>query len=225
VCVYPGTMPARLHMKRLAIISAAAIVTLCIQTACRSSPHPALYQTIEHSAVVGPPVPNDVRRLAVWYPVTSEGYVAYGYSRLEQAVFQLKKQRSWIKVVERRNVDLLTNEQLLQLSGRVADESAMRIGQWLGADSVVLFRIEGPKWRDRLLARFHGTMLPIVVSSKIVSVQSGEVLYHDIVTTMPVPSAGEWGDYAIDYELQPVLRSAMDHALSIAIAHLDQSFR
>jgi hypothetical protein len=161
----------------------------------------------------------------VWYPVTSEGYLAYGYSRLEQAVFQLKKQRSWIKVVERRNIDLLTNEQRLQLSGRVADDSAMRIGQWLGADSVVLFRIEGPKWRDRLLARFHGNMQPIVVSSKIVSVESGEVLYHDIVTTMPVPSTGEWGDYAIDYELQPALRSAMDHALSVAIAHLDQSFR
>jgi hypothetical protein len=68
-------------------------------------------------------------------------------------------------------------------------------------------------------------MQPIVVSSTIISVESGEVLYHDIVTTMPVPSTGEWGDYAIGYDLQPVLRSAMDQALSVAIAHLDQSFR
>ena len=142
-----------------------------------------------------------------------KGYLAYGYSRLEQAVFQLKKQRSWMRVVERRNIELLTDEQRLQLSSRVADDSAMRIGQWLGADSAVLFRIEGPTWRDRLLARFHGNMQPIVVSSKIVSVESGEVLYHDLVTTMPVR------------ELQPALRSAMDHALSVAIAHLGQSFR
>jgi len=171
------------------------------------------------------PVPQHVRRLAVWYPSTSEREAAYGYTRLEQAAFQLKKQRSWIRIVERRNMEALTDEQRLQVSGRVADDSAMRIGKWLGADSMMLFRIEGPTWRDRLLARFYGKMPPVVISSKIISVESGEVLYHDIVTAMPVPQSGEWGDYASDYELQPALRSALDHALSVAIVHLNQSFR
>ena len=171
------------------------------------------------------PVPQHLRRLAVWYPSTSEEDVAYGYSRLEQAAFQLKKQRSWIKIVDRRNIQPLTEEQRFQLSGRVADDSVVRVGKWLGADSMVLFRIDGPTWRERLLARFHGKMQPYVVSIKILSVESGEVLYHDIVTALPVPESGEWSDYSIDYELQPALRSALDHALSVAIAHLNQSFR
>jgi hypothetical protein len=68
-------------------------------------------------------------------------------------------------------------------------------------------------------------MPPFVVSSKIISVESGEVLYHDVVTAMAIPPSGEWSDYASDYELQPALRSALDHALSVAIAHLNQSFR
>jgi hypothetical protein len=160
----------------------------------------------------------------VWYPRTWEQDVAYGYSRLEQAAFQLKKQRSWIKIVERRNIEPLTDEQRLQVSGRVADDSAVRVGKLLGADSMVLFRIEVPSWRDRMLARFYGRMPPVVVSSKIISVENGEVLYHDLVTAMPVPPSGKWGDYASDYELQPALRSALDHALSVAIEHLNQSF-
>lgn len=151
--------------------------------------------------------------------------MVYGYSRLEQAAFQLKAQRSWIKIIERRNIEPLADEQRLQLSGRVGDDSAVRVGKWLGADTLVLFRIDMPTWRERLLARFYGKMPPFVVSSKIISVESGEVLYHDIVTAMPVPASGTWSDYASDYELQPALRSALDHALSVAIAHLNHSFR
>ena len=44
-------------------------------------------------------VPLAVRRLAVWYPPTSEQEMLYGYSQLEHATFQLKTLRSWIKIV------------------------------------------------------------------------------------------------------------------------------
>ena len=213
-------------MKGLAFLAAtAAMVSLWMQTACRPIPDVDVDQAPANLAMIGVPVQQLVRRLAVWYPSTSEPDVAYGYSRLEQAAFQLKTQRSWIKIVERRNIEPLTDEQRLQLSGRVGDDSVVRVGKWLGADSMVLFRIDVPTWRERLLARFYGKMPPCVVSSKIISVESGEVLYHDIVSAMPVPQSGEWSDYASDYELQPALRSALDHALSVAIAHLNQSFR
>lgn len=170
-------------------------------------------------------VPKDVRRLAVWYPQSSERETLYGYGRLEQATFQLKKQRPWIKIVERRDIGQLTEEQRWQLSGRVGDDSAVRIGRWLGADSMILFRIDGPTMRERMLARFYGKMPPFVVSSKIISVESGEVLYHDIVTGIVVPQLSEWNDYASDYELQPAMHTALDHALSVAIVHLTQGFR
>lgn len=219
-------MAARPRRKRLAFLAATAVLfSLWMQPACRPMPHVAVEQAPVDSAMGGFPVPQQVRRLAVWYPRTWDQDVAYGYSRLEQAAFQLKTQRSWIKIVERRNIEPLTDEQRLQVSGRVADDGAMRVGKLLGADSMLFFRIDVPSWRDRLLARFYGKMPPLVISSKIISVESGEVLYDDIVTAMPAPPSGEWSDYASDYELQPALRFALDHALLVAIAHLNQSFR
>ena len=190
--VYHGTMAARPRRKRVVFLAATAVMfSLWVQPACRPTPHVAVDQASVDSAMSGFPVPQQVRRLAVWYPRTWDQDVAYGYSRLEQAAFQLKTQRSWIKIVERRNIEPLTDEQRLQVSGRVADDGAMRVGKLLGADSILFFRIDMPSWRDRLLARFYGKMPPLVVSSKIISVESGEVLYDDIVTAMPAPPSGE----------------------------------
>lgn len=171
------------------------------------------------------PVPKHVRRLAVWYPKTGEQDVAYAYSRLEEATFQLKRQRSWIKIVDRRNVEQLSEEQRFQLSGRVSDDSAIGVGKWLGADTMVVFRIDGPGWRERLLARMYGKMPPVVVSSKVISLESGEVFYHDVVRATPVPVSGEWTDYGSDQELRPAVHAALDQALSSAILHLHRSFR
>ena len=219
-------MSAEPRTQRLISLAATvAVIILWLQTGCRPTPRVAINQAPIDTAMMSDRVPQDVRRLAVWYPRTFEQDMTYGYNRLEHATFQLKKQRPWIKIVERRDLGQLTDELRWQHSGRVEDDSVARIGKGLGADSLVLFRIEGPTMRERMLARFYGTMPPFVVSSKIVSVASGEVLYHNSVTAMAVPQSGEWDDYASDYELQPAMRAALDHALSIAIVHLNQSFR
>jgi len=207
------------------ILVAGAILAFGAATGCRSAPTLADEPPVAHSSLMNVSVPPEVRRLAVWYPRTIERDVAYAYAKLEQATVHLKKQRSWIQIVERRSMEPLTNEQRFQVSGAIADESAVRLGRWIGADAMVLFQIDVPTWRERLLARFHGTMPPLAVSSKVVSVESGEVLYYDLVTTMPVPRSGGWSDYASDYDLQPPLSLALEQALSLAIAHLHQSFQ
>ena len=211
-----------------AVLFAAVLVAgLLLQTGCRP-PTPVAVDpsSVElERSLTDMAVPQHVRRLAVWYPRTGEQDVAYAYSRLEEATFQLKRQRSWIKIVDRHNLDQLTEEQRFQLSGRVADDSAVRVGKWLGADSMVVFRIEGPTWRERMLARMYGKMPPFVVSSKIISLESGEVFYHDVVSATPVPVSGEWGDYGTDNELRPAMHAALDQALSRAILHLHHSFR
>ena len=209
------------------LTATAAVLSLTFATGCRPpTPTPVAIDPVSFDLTTeNVPVPQHVRRLAVWYPKAGELELAYGYSRLEEATFQLKRQRSWIKIVDRRNLDQITEEQRFQLSGRVSDDSAVRVGRWIGADSMVLFRIEGPTWRERLLARMYGKMPPFVVSSKIISLESGEVLYHDVVTAMPVPVSGDWSDYASDNELRPAMHAALDQALSTAILHLHRSFR
>jgi hypothetical protein len=207
--------------------ASAVMLMMSLQTGCRPpTPTPVAVDPASLELMAAElPVPQHVRRLAVWYPKAGDQDLVYGYSRLEEATFQLKRQRSWIKIVDRRNVDQITEEQRFQFSGRVADDSAVRVGQWMGADSMLVFRIDGPTWRDRLLARMHGKMPPFVVSSKIISLESGEVLYHDVVTAAPVPASGEWSDYASDYELRPAMHAALDQALASAIRHLHRSFR
>lgn len=219
-------MPAGPCTQRLMFFATTLVIlTLESQSGCHPTSPTVMSPSSIDTVMMSQRVPQAVRRLAVWYPPTSEQEMLYGYSQLEHATFRLKTLRSWVKIVERRDLNQLTDEQRWQLSGRIGDDSAVGIGRWLGADSMVLFRIEGPTMRERMLARFYGRMPPFVISSKIISVESGEVLYHDIVTAMVTPQAGEWGDYASDYELQPALHAALDRALSMAIAHLTQSFR
>ena len=215
---------------RLAAIfltASVAMLTLSLITGCRPpTPTPVAIDPFSVELMTNDvPVPPHVRRLAVWYPKVGEQDLAYGYSKLEEAIFQLKRHRSWIKIVDRHNLEQVTEEQRFQLSGRVSDESAVRVGRWIGADSMVVFRIEGPTWRERLLGRMYGKMPPFVVSSKIISLDSGEVLYHDVVSATPIPASGEWSDYASDYELRPAMHAALDKALSTAILHLHHSFR
>ena len=223
---YSDTMIVFARTKHVvSVATAVAIFFVWSLTACRLTPSGSVGELSDHSMPNVYRVPSHITRLAVWYPHTGERDVAYGYMKLEQATFQLKQRRLGITIVERRYLETVRDEQRLQLSGPVADDSAMHIGKWLGADSLVMFQIDQPRWRDRLLARFSEQMAPVVVSSKIVSVETGEVLYHDIVRILPVPQLGKWEQYGSDTELQATLRASLDHAVSIAIAHLDQSFR
>ena len=173
------------------------------------------------------PVPSYITRLAIWYPSTEDRDTAYGYMKLEQATFHLKKRRSGIRVVERRYLETVRAEQRLQVSGRVADDTVMHIGKWLGADCLVMFHIDQPRWRDRVLARYSDSerMAPVVVSIKIIAVETGEVLYYDIVRIEPGFPLGKRERYGSDTELQLTVRASLDRAVSVAIAHLDRSFR
>jgi hypothetical protein len=209
-------------IRRLAVLTTFVAVNLFLHAACRAVP-PA--NDVSSTTSLSSSIPLTVNRLAIWYPRTSEKELAYGYARLSQAVFEGKKHRPWLKILERRHIGVVSNELDLQLTGRVADETAISIGRWLGADSVALFQIDGPTWRERILARIQETMPPFTVLSKIISVESGEVLYHDLVTHQPVPESGRWDDYTRDYEVQAALQPALNHALTVAVEHLERSFQ
>jgi hypothetical protein len=206
-------------------IAAAVGVLLCVISlaGCRDAPPPAYSPSSSAPSV--PAIPQDVIRVAVFYPPAQEQDVAYGYAKLELAVLQVKRQRPWLRVLDRRHLVAVTIEQRLQMSVRFSDDSAVRLGRLLGADSIVVFHIDGPSWRDRLLARMHGTMPPVAVTSKVVQVETGEVLYHDMVIRTPVPDSRGWDAYASDYELQPLLRSSLDQSVAEAIDNLHHAFR
>ena len=193
----------------------------CHTTAPSARPVPLSWNTVPSSLLV----PLDVERLAVLYPKTYSRELMEAYTRLEGATFQLKAQRPSLRIVERFNLPSILGEQRLQMGGAVSDETAIRIGRLLGVDSVLIYRIEGPTLRDRLFARYHGDLPPFMVTSKIVRVESAEVVFHNVVITrMAEPTDGASLSLT-ESDMQPLIRAALEHGVAQTVADLWNAFR
>lgn len=167
-------------------------------------------------------IPRDVQRIAVFYPKSANPDMADAYHRLEGETFQLKVHRPDLKIVDRFNLPILRDEQRLQLSNAVAEDSAVRLGRLLGVDSVLIYRIDGPTYRDRLWARRGSDLPPVTVTSKLIRVESGEVLYHRVVVAR-IEDASAWGSAdGVDY--QRLNREAMERGIMQTVSELGRAF-
>jgi hypothetical protein len=134
-----------------------------------------------HSASPLLPIPADVQRIVVLYPHGGTPEWSSAYSRLEGAAFQFKTFRPNLRIIDRSQIPVIVAEQRFQVGGLVSEESAVRLGRMLGVDSVLIYRIDGPTFRDRFVARQHRDLPPVTITSKIVRVESGEIVYHNVV--------------------------------------------
>jgi hypothetical protein len=165
-------------------------------------------------------VPSSIGRLAVVYPHRQSVGLTGTYDRLEGAAFQLKELRPALRIVDRSNLELLLNEHRLELSGAVSDETAARVGRLLGVDGILLYRIEGPTYRDRAFAAFRGYLPPVLVSTKIIMVDSAEVVFHNVVTSaVDDPAADSF------WRLDPSVQAALDRVVAQTITDLKHAFR
>jgi hypothetical protein len=158
-------------------------------------------------------IPRDVQRIAVLYPKSSRPELTEAYNRLEGATFRLKFYRPALKFVDRFDLPRVLDEHRFQLAGGVADDSAVRIGRLLGVDSVLIYRIDVPSLRDRIWARQYSDLPPVTVTSKLIRVESAEILYHNVVTAR-VEDAPGWGWTLADSpDFQRLSRDAMDRGI------------
>lgn len=154
------------------------------------------------------------------YPHRQSVELTGTYDRLEGAAFQLKELRPALRIVDRSNLELLLNEHRLELSGAVSDETAARVGRLLGVDGILLYRIEGPTYRDRAFAVFRGYLPPVLVSTKIIMVDSAEVVFHNVVTSaIDDPAADSF------WRLDPSVQAALDRVVAQTITDLKHAFR
>ena len=163
-------------------------------------------------------VPLTVERLAVLYPRTYNRKLMDAYAQLAGAAFQFKASRPWLHIVERFDLPIIHSEQRFQLSGAVSDETVLGVGRLLGVDSVLLYQIEGPNVRDRILAKLYGELPPFTVTSKVIRVESAEVVYFNVVTVPVVHTDSD------DF-LQPHSQVALDRGIAQTIADLQHAFR
>lgn len=170
------------------------------------------------------PIPRDVQRIAVLYPKSVSPDMADAYNRLEGATFQLKLHRPELKIVDRFHLPTVLEEHRLQLAGAVAEDSAVRIGRLLGVDSVLIYRIDGPSNRDRMWARTHRDLPPVTVTSKVIKVESAEVLYHRIVVAR-IGEPSSWGWSLTDrMDYQQLSRDAIERGIMQTVAELARAF-
>ena len=207
-------------MKRYpALFVFSGILAVLFITSCASQPAHSL-PVVSNTVPETMHVPFSIGRLAVMSPQRPNSELSHTYSLLEGAVFQLKELRPALRIVDRANLQLLLNEQRLELSGSVSDETAVQVGRILGVDGVLLYRIEGPTYRDRAFAAFKGYLPPVLVSTKIIMVDSAEVVFHNVVTS-------SIDDVAEDsfWLLEPSVQAALDRVVAQTITDLKHAFR
>ena len=170
-------------------------------------------------------IPPDVQRLAVMYPRGANPEWSSAYSRLEGAAFQLKAHRPTLRIVDRSHMPTVYTEQRFQVGGLVSDESAVRIGQMLGVDSVLIYRIDGPTLRDRFWARQHSDLPPITVTSKIIRVESAEVVYYNVVPARVEGADGSGWFLSDNVDYQRWSREALDRGITQTVSDLRRAFQ
>lgn len=203
------------------VMTVLSAMALCVAAGCHSSPPSAVRHTVPSTVMV----PRSVERLAVLFQTPSDRDQRDAYSRLEGAVFQLKELRPAIRIFDRANLEQVLGEQRFQLSGPVAEETAVRAGRMLGVDSVLLYEIQGPSTRDRLFARQSSDIPPLSVSSKIIQVENGEVVFHNVVTAAVDDCDAEGGLFKSEFAATPLIRAALTRGVDRTIADLRRAFR
>ena len=134
------------------------------------------------------PIKSDVRRIAIIHPAQSQWL---GLPRavqdevkgmIEKVVFSLHSRLPRIEIVERTDLDMLTQEQYLQASGRIRDQDFAGVGRMMGADHLLTYSLTTTGDDELLRAlRAQGGMVSVSASFKLLSVETGSIVYQDTV--------------------------------------------
>lgn len=202
---------------------ALVLLAVCLAPlpACTASgPGPAPPLAVEAS--LNPArIPESVQRLAVFYPRSTDPTLAAIYAHLEAQTFLLKLSRPSLRIIDRTHLTSVLKEQQFQVSGAVLDDSMARIGHLLGADSILSYRVEHPTLHDQFRARFSGQAPPVRVFSKVTLVESGEVVFHHVVTVQPRALPEEASLPAVE----PLIQEAVKAGVGRTLLALQRAFR
>jgi hypothetical protein len=94
----------------------------------------------------------------------------------------------------------------------------------LGVDSVLIYRIDGPTLRDRFFARQHRDLPSVTITSKIIRVASGEVVYHNVVTARADEIEGSGWSLSDNVDYLRWSSEALDRGIRQTVDELHRAF-
>lgn len=173
-------------------------------------------------AVHMPPLfTNKVHRLAILPLSDGSGYTFR--TSLDLTLNFLRNRHPDLVLVE-RDLRPVLDEVLLQYSGRVNDESTVRVGRLAGADSLLVYSIEALPPSIVSSMASHGGTFSGIVELKLLDVERGTVLFRQqamATAGVPPPRQGlVWPDEAV----RQAHRVAVSEASSYALAALVTAF-
>jgi hypothetical protein len=207
----------RSAIKLMTVLTMAVLLASCASTTTQTIP-------TFRSAPPASPIPADVQQMAILYPRGGTPDWSNAYGRLEGAAFQLKTFRPHLRIIDRSHMQDIVSEQRFQVGGLVSEDSAVRIGQILGVDSVLIYRIEGPTLRERFFARRHRDLPPMTITSKIIRVESGEIVYHNVVTTHVGDAEESAWSLSDNVDYHRWSREALDRGIMQTVYDLHRAF-
>jgi hypothetical protein len=139
-----------------------------------------------------PRISGKISRLAVLPLSDGGGYAVATW--IDLALNILRQHHPEIVLVD-RDLRPVMNEVLLQHSGRISDETTVRVGRLVGANSLITYNVEPlPQSGADDLSRYGGPVTGFV-ELKLVSVEEGTVLFRQramATAQVPAPNEGLW---------------------------------
>jgi PDZ domain-containing protein len=164
------------------------------------------------------------QRLAVILPQgPTASFVSSG---LDLTLAYLRTFHPSMMIVERDGLEPVTQELVLQHTGKMRDDTMARLGGWRGADALLIVRIEQTS-TDRLQALTQrGGEVSHSVEIRLAQVETGLLLFRQAtnarVQVPPPPPDRAWPDEVSDNAQRETLRVAYTYAMaSLAAAFGD----
>ena len=157
-----------------------SVILLCSITGCGGNPEPKIEipYLLSLPASVAILITDNQHVL-----FKNDSLMQHAYDRLESKSWRILSKQAGVRVLERRNLEVVRSEQHLQQLYAMDEGSAVRIGRLVGAQGVLLYHIRLPSWRDRILVEENS--LPITFGGRLLEVETGTVLWSETVTIAP----------------------------------------
>jgi hypothetical protein len=154
------------------------------------------------------------QRVAVIVPSVTDPMLLNAYARLDADTDYLLQKGLGSQIVDRSDLTAVHEEQHRQYFEPAGEETTVRLGRLLGADTLIVYRIKTPELRERLFADRADQLSPVTIFSKVVRVETGEEVWTHAVTVEIGQTRHGLAEVTADHAIWHALNQGVDEMLA-----------